>query len=231
MAVIAFHSLEDREVKHTFRALAARRLRAPHQEAGAPGPGGGSAEPALAQRAPARHPRARRRREARTSTPSSSSPRPSTTPRSCARSIPAPAATSGGCSRWWPSWSAASSSTPGPTCRSARWTSRACSMSREREQLIEENRKLRLEKASLQNLRRVEQIAVRDLGLRTPAAGDAGGGGAARARAGRRAPRRRRLARSARRQRRGGGQLTVAPPAHDRRTRAPRPTSAACACA
>ena len=41
-------------------------------------------------------------------------------------------------------------------------------MSREREKLIEENRKLRLEKASLQNLRRVEQIAIRDLGLRTP---------------------------------------------------------------
>jgi cell division protein FtsL len=41
-------------------------------------------------------------------------------------------------------------------------------MSRERERLVEENRKLRLEKASLQNLRRVEQIAVRDLGLRPP---------------------------------------------------------------
>lgn len=43
-------------------------------------------------------------------------------------------------------------------------------MSRERERLVEENRKLRLEKASLQNLRRVEQIAVRDLGLRPPPA-------------------------------------------------------------
>ena len=43
-------------------------------------------------------------------------------------------------------------------------------MSREREQLIEANRKLRLEKASLENLKRVEQIAVRDLGLRPPAA-------------------------------------------------------------
>ena len=38
-------------------------------------------------------------------------------------------------------------------------------MSRERERLLEENRKLRLEKASLENLRRVEQIATRDLGL------------------------------------------------------------------
>ena len=41
-------------------------------------------------------------------------------------------------------------------------------MSRERERLIEQNRKLRLEKASLENLRRVEPIALRDLGLRTP---------------------------------------------------------------
>jgi cell division protein FtsL len=43
-------------------------------------------------------------------------------------------------------------------------------MSREREQLVEANRKLRLEKASLENLKRVEQIAVRDLGLRPPPA-------------------------------------------------------------
>jgi cell division protein FtsL len=40
--------------------------------------------------------------------------------------------------------------------------------SRERERLIEENRKLRLEKAALENLRRVETIAVRDLGLLPP---------------------------------------------------------------
>ena len=37
-------------------------------------------------------------------------------------------------------------------------------MSRERERLLEENRKLRLEKASLENLRRVETIATRELG-------------------------------------------------------------------
>ena len=43
-------------------------------------------------------------------------------------------------------------------------------MSREREQLVEVNRKLRLEKASLENLKRVEQIALRDLGLRPPPA-------------------------------------------------------------
>lgn len=41
-------------------------------------------------------------------------------------------------------------------------------MYRERERLVEENRKLRLEKATLENLRRVEAIAVRDLGLLAP---------------------------------------------------------------
>ena len=41
-------------------------------------------------------------------------------------------------------------------------------MAREKERLIEENRKLHLEKATLENLRRVETIAVRDLGLATP---------------------------------------------------------------
>jgi cell division protein FtsL len=41
-------------------------------------------------------------------------------------------------------------------------------MSRERERLLEENRKLRLEKASLENLRRVETIATRELGLLSP---------------------------------------------------------------
>jgi cell division protein FtsL len=50
-----------------------------------------------------------------------------------------------------------------------RETSRAQDrMSRERERLLEENRKLRLEKASLENLRRVETIATRDLGLVAP---------------------------------------------------------------
>jgi cell division protein FtsL len=38
----------------------------------------------------------------------------------------------------------------------------------ERERLAEENRKLRLEKASLENLRRVEAIAGKELGLVTP---------------------------------------------------------------
>jgi cell division protein FtsL len=41
-------------------------------------------------------------------------------------------------------------------------------MSRERERLQEENRKLRLEKATLESLRRVEAIATRELGLRPP---------------------------------------------------------------
>jgi cell division protein FtsL len=42
-------------------------------------------------------------------------------------------------------------------------------MSKERERLLEANRKLRLEKAALENLHRVETIARRDLGLVTPA--------------------------------------------------------------
>jgi cell division protein FtsL len=41
-------------------------------------------------------------------------------------------------------------------------------MEREKERLIEENRKLRLERSTLENLRRVETIATRDLGLVTP---------------------------------------------------------------
>ena len=43
-------------------------------------------------------------------------------------------------------------------------------LSRERERLVEENRKLRLEKATLESLRRVETIAVKDLGLVRPPA-------------------------------------------------------------
>ncbi len=45
------------------------------------------------------------------------------------------------------------------------------SLQRERERLIEENRKLRLEKASLEDLRRVERIAVERLGLGAPEPG------------------------------------------------------------
>jgi cell division protein FtsL len=41
-------------------------------------------------------------------------------------------------------------------------------LDRERERLVEENRKLRLEKASLEELQRVEAIARRDLGLAPP---------------------------------------------------------------
>jgi cell division protein FtsL len=42
-------------------------------------------------------------------------------------------------------------------------------LDRERERLVEENRKLRLEKAALENLRRVEEIAGKELGLAAPA--------------------------------------------------------------
>ncbi len=42
-------------------------------------------------------------------------------------------------------------------------------LDREKQRLVEENRKLRLEKAALENLRRVETIAARDLGLHAPA--------------------------------------------------------------
>ncbi len=41
-------------------------------------------------------------------------------------------------------------------------------LSREKGRLLEEHRKLRLEKAALENLRRVEAIAVRELGLAPP---------------------------------------------------------------
>lgn len=41
-------------------------------------------------------------------------------------------------------------------------------LQREKEQLIEQNRKLRLEKAMLEDLRRIETIATRDLGLAQP---------------------------------------------------------------
>lgn len=47
----------------------------------------------------------------------------------------------------------------------------AMELDREKERLVEENRKLSLEKSSLENLSRVETIATRDLGLTTPAAG------------------------------------------------------------
>jgi cell division protein FtsL len=40
---------------------------------------------------------------------------------------------------------------------------------REKERLLEEKRKLQLERAALENLRRVETIAARDLGLASPA--------------------------------------------------------------
>jgi cell division protein FtsL len=46
----------------------------------------------------------------------------------------------------------------------------AAEMARVRERLLEENRKLRLEKAALEDLRRVEGIALRHLKLESPPA-------------------------------------------------------------
>jgi len=56
-----------------------------------------------------------------------------------------------------------------PTLMMRRTGTAAEQLSRERERLVEENRKLRLEKASLEDLRRVETIARRELGLNPPA--------------------------------------------------------------
>lgn len=42
-------------------------------------------------------------------------------------------------------------------------------LDREKQRLVEENRKLRLEKAALENLRRVEAVAGKELGLSAPA--------------------------------------------------------------
>lgn len=42
-------------------------------------------------------------------------------------------------------------------------------LDREKQRLVEENRKLRLEKAALENLRRVEAVAGKELGLQAPA--------------------------------------------------------------
>jgi cell division protein FtsL len=55
-----------------------------------------------------------------------------------------------------------------PRLQAQRLDDRAAQMQRERERLVEQNRKLRLERASLENLERVQIIATRDLGLATP---------------------------------------------------------------
>lgn len=46
----------------------------------------------------------------------------------------------------------------------------AVELDREKERLLEENRKLNLEKSTLQNLNRIETIATRELGLEAPPA-------------------------------------------------------------
>jgi len=50
--------------------------------------------------------------------------------------------------------------------------STAGKLQREQEKLLEENRELRLERAALQDLKRVQMIATGSLGLRAPAAAD-----------------------------------------------------------
>ncbi|MBX7185890.1 MAG: cell division protein FtsL [Vicinamibacteria bacterium] len=50
--------------------------------------------------------------------------------------------------------------------------STAGKLQREQEKLLEENRELRLERAALQDLRRVQMIATATLGMRTPASAD-----------------------------------------------------------
>jgi cell division protein FtsL len=55
-----------------------------------------------------------------------------------------------------------------PRLQAQRLDDRAAQMQRERERLVEQNRKLRLERASLENLERVHTIATRELGLSTP---------------------------------------------------------------
>lgn len=55
-----------------------------------------------------------------------------------------------------------------PRLQAQRLDERVAQMQRDHERLLEENRKLRLEKASLENLERVQAIATRELGLVTP---------------------------------------------------------------
>jgi cell division protein FtsL len=50
--------------------------------------------------------------------------------------------------------------------------STAGKLQREQEKLLEENRELRLERAALQDLKRVQLIATSSLGLRSPASAD-----------------------------------------------------------
>jgi cell division protein FtsL len=55
-----------------------------------------------------------------------------------------------------------------PRLEAQRLDEMAEQMQRQRERLLEQNRKLRLEKASLENLERVQAIATRELGFATP---------------------------------------------------------------
>ena len=157
MAVIAFHSLEDREVKQAFRDLAAARASASSRGSRCGPARRVRREPALAQRAAARA-RAGGGGVRRRALPSCSAS-PSTTRRSCARWTRAPAASSGCWCCWWLPGAGGLGLYAWPTSRSAERAG-GQQLSRERERLVEENRKLRLEKATLEDLRRVEAIAA-----------------------------------------------------------------------
>jgi cell division protein FtsL len=55
-----------------------------------------------------------------------------------------------------------------PRLQAQRLDERVAQLQRDKERMLEENRKLRLEKATLENLDRVQAIALRDLGLVRP---------------------------------------------------------------
>ena len=174
LAVIAFHSLEDREVKQAFRGLEPEGFRRLTRKPLRPTDDEVRAQPAGAQRAPARAPaRGGLMRDDAfgLSFKSIDNSR-------VIREVDPRANRD----LWWLlllvgvlvggillyAW---------PHLQLRRTGIATEQASRERERLLEENRKLRLEKAALENLKRVETIATRDLGLVASSRGQAGRGG------------------------------------------------------